>query len=327
MDWLQFFDDHQIDYVTRGPNVKKDNVNIACPFCGDDPSHHMGVSLLDKGYGCWRSANHAGKKSNGLIRALLNCSFNQAKILAQQYSAADPESLDEAIAALMAGEQADKRPDRATELRFRGEFSPIKAKGSTSRFYSYLERRGFGDGTADLCKLYNLRCANTGRFKDRVIIPIYQGGKLVSWTSRAIGKNVEAARYLALSEDQGGLVNVFHTIWNWDELKHGGDLLIIVEGPFDALKVDFYGWELNTCATCTFGTAMSEEQAMMIAEVAKGFEKAVLLYDAGATESIFRAKGLLEHTKVECGFLPPDVEDPGEMSRKQVRKFIRGYLK
>lgn len=325
MDWEAFFTDHGIEYVGRGPNVKRGNVNIACPFCGDDPSHHMGVSLDGKGFGCWRSVNHVGKKPHNLIRALLGCSFNQAKIIAQQYSAADPENLDEALASLQAGSEPDKPAAKRGKLQFRPEFRTIKSRGVSSRFYHYLYNRGFYD-VDKLVKLYDLKCATTGRFKDRIIIPIYMGGELVSWTSRAIGRSTDAPRYLALSEDEGGLINVFHSLWNWDELKQGGDILFIVEGPFDALKMDFYGYKYNTCTTCTFGTAMSDEQAMMIAEVAKGFKKAFLLYDEGATEAIFMARDKLGHTNVECGFLPSNVEDPGAMSKKQVIHMIKGYF-
>jgi hypothetical protein len=334
MDWEAFFRDHNIEYVTRGPNVKKGNVNISCPFCGEDPSHHMGVSLNGKGFGCWRSVTHAGKKPHNLIRALLNCSFNQAKIIAQQYSAADPESLDEALAALEGTMQPDKAPDKPRKLWFPRDFRPIKSTGSTARFYNYIYNRGFGKDTKDVIKLYGLMCATTGRWKNRIIIPIYMDGELVSWTSRIIVKSTDAPRYLALGEepaqgsgDPAGLINVFHSLWNWDELQEGGDLLVVCEGPFDGLKVDFYAIELNSCATCTFGTAMSEEQAMLIAEVAKNFRKAVLLYDEGATEAIFLAKQLLEHTNVEVAFLPHDVEDPGDMTKKHVLNFIREHLK
>lgn len=331
MDWLSFFDDHQIDYVTRGPNVKKGNVNIACPMCGDDPSHHMGVALEKEAWGCWRGANHKGKKAHNLVRALLGCSFNQAKIIVQQYSAADPEDLDDVLDLMLKGyPEREARIIKKQELKFPDEFKRIKKEGSTKRFFKYLKNRGFKK-VDKFCSLYKLRCATTGKFKDRIIIPIYQRKKLVGWTSRAIGKTRDAPRYLALSEDDGGLVNVFHTLWNWDSIMDGGDLLLIVEGPFDALKLDYYALELynegiEAQATCTFGTSMSEQQAMMLSEVARRFKKAVLLYDEGATEAIFRAKELLEHTKVECGFLPPDVEDPGEMTRKEVHNLIKGLL-
>lgn len=327
MNWEAFFDDYRIEWVSRGPNVKRGNINIACPYCGDDHSHHMGVSLEGKGYGCWRSANHAGKKPHNLIRELLKCSFNQAQMIAKQYSVADPEDLDEALAALQGMDAPDKTPTVSKPLDFRPDFKRIKPKGLVSRFYNYLEKRGFGKDTQEVCDLYDLRCAMTGQFKDRIIIPIYQKEKLVSWTSRSIGKNTNAPRYLALSEEHGGLVNVFNTIWNWDELKAGGDLLIIVEGPFDAIKVDYYGIKYDTCATCTFGTSMSEEQAYLLTEVSKNFTKSVLLYDPEATEAIFRARDLLYGTNVECGFLEAGIEDPGAMSKQQVHRFIKNYLK
>lgn len=330
MDWLQFFDDYNIEYVTRGPNVKRGNVNLSCPWCGHDPSHHMGVSLEGKGYGCWRSPNHAGKKPHNLIQAVIQCSFNQARLIAKQYSAADPSNLDEALAALEGTDKPESKPSTPKKLKFRPEFKTIDAKGSTSRFYNYLSKRGFESEVDSLCDLYNLRCATTGKFKDRIIIPIYQDEKLVSWTSRAIGKSGNAPRYLALSEEDeggGGTVNVFNTLWNWDELKEGGDLLIIVEGPFDALKLDYYGIEYNTCTTCTFGTSMSNEQAYLLAEASKNFTKSCLLYDPDATEAIFRARELLYNTNVECGFLDAGIEDPGAMTKKQVRKFIKNYLK
>ncbi len=153
MDWEAFFVDHGIEYVTRGPNVKRGNVNISCPYCGNDPSHHMGVSLDGKGFGCWRSANHAGKKPHNLIKALLGCSFNQAKLVAEQYSSADPDNLDDALALLQADAPAEKPRDKALTLDFWPEFEPVRKRGSGRRFYQYLEGRGFEGRVDDLVTL------------------------------------------------------------------------------------------------------------------------------------------------------------------------------
>jgi hypothetical protein len=104
---------------------------------------------------------------------------------------------------------------------------------------------------------------------------------------------------------------------------HGGETLIVAEGPFDAMKLDYYAMEFDSCATCTFGTSMSVEQAMLIAQASKRFKRSFLLYDEGATEAIFLAKEKLVNTKVECTFLPEGTEDPGEMSGKQVRALYK----
>jgi len=328
MDWEGFLTDHNIEFITRGHNVKKNNVNICCPFCGDDPSFHMGISLQDKGWGCWRSVGHAGIKPHRLIRALINCGAETANILAKQYSQADPSTLDEAIAALQAGDAAPTKATKRPRLAMPAEFKKINAYGSTLRFWLYLEERGFKD-VGFLVDNYKIRCCSTGKFKDRIIIPIYINKKLVSWTSRALGKTIEAARYLALSESEGGLVNVFHTLWNWDEIVKGGDILFITEGPFDALKLDYHFMELMqyaAMATCTFGTAMSEEQALLLREIAPRFKRKYLLYDNGEVESIFLAKDKLVGTGIEIGSIPDSVKDPGEMNRKQVRKLVQTLL-
>lgn len=333
MDWLRFFDDHGIEYVTRGPNVARGNVNIACPYCGNDPSHHMGVSLDKEAFGCWRGMDHKGKAPHNLVRALLGCSFNQAKIITKQYSQADPETLDEALEALVDVYEADTRSDKPAErkkLTYPPQFRDIRKNGLSARFWRYLKDRGFKN-VETFVELYDLKCAHTGKFSNRIIIPVYMDGELAGWTSRAIGEVRDAPRYLALSEEDGGRINIFHSLLNWDDLQSGGDLLIIVEGPFDALKLDYYCIQLEiedyvVRSTCTFGTSMSDTQAMMIAEVAKKFKKVVLLYDPGATEAIFLAKEKLLHTDVECGFLETDVEDPGAMSERQVLEFVTPYL-
>jgi hypothetical protein len=285
----------------------------------------MGISLQGKGYGCWRSASHSGIKPLRLVRALLNCSYETGRVIVQQYSAADPADLDEAIRLLEAGYKPANKPDKRNRLLMPPEFRPIRQDGTTSRFWQYLEQRGF-QPVRKFVYIYRLCCASTGYWKDRIIIPIYMDGKLQSWTSRALGNPVNAPRYLALSEDQGGLINVFHSLWNWDSLQENGNVLIVAEGPFDALKLDFYGYEYDCCATCTFGTSMSEVQAMMIDEASRNFKRTILLYDKDATEAIFLAKDKLVHTKVEIGFLPDGVEDPGDMSKAQVQKLFQSFM-
>lgn len=330
MDWLQFFDDHGVDYVLRGPNVKSGNVNIACPFCGDDPSHHMGVNLSNENWGCWRASNHAGRKAPNLVKAVLACSYLQAKMIVDQYSRADPENLDDALAGLLAFESppAAKFEAPAKPLNMPPAFKPIKAHGTTAKFYNYLKNRGFKD-VDKFCKTYNLRAASTGKWGSRIIIPIYINKELVSWTSRAIGKVKDAPRYLALSEldeDFKSKVNVFHALLNFDKLQKGGKVLFVCEGPFDALKIDYYGRKYGAQATCTFGTAMSVEQAYKISELVSLFDQVVLLYDASAVESIFLASDKLMHTKVIIGSLPKGVDDPGDLSAKQVKALIKKTL-
>ena len=52
-DVISFLEEYNIDYTTSGKNVTSGWVEINCPFCGDDPSYHMGVNLSSGLYHCW----------------------------------------------------------------------------------------------------------------------------------------------------------------------------------------------------------------------------------------------------------------------------------
>ena len=113
MNWIEFIEAYAIDYVTRGPNTKKGEISVRCPWCGDsDPSHHMGISLATDNWGCHRNPQHRGKAPTGLIAALLGCNWHQAKLIAAQYSIVDPDSLGDALAALTATSEPRKAPAR-----------------------------------------------------------------------------------------------------------------------------------------------------------------------------------------------------------------------
>jgi hypothetical protein len=320
MDWPQFFHDHDIEFVTLGNNVKRGNINIRCPWCGDDdPSQHLGVALGKEAYACWRNPQHAGKSPYRLIQALLGCSYSQARLVVATYTQVDPGGLDTALAVLTAMGEPPRPVAGHEVLSYPPEFRSIKATGSTARFWQYLSRRHFDD-VGDLCARYRLQCALTERWKDRVIIPFFDQKALIGWTARAIQPTLEAPRYLSSSE------TVKKIIFNEDELMDGGKLLFVVEGPFDALKIDYYGEPYRVRATCGFGLTMTIDQISILSMLRKRFKKVVILFDQGATEAAFRALDWLQGPNVSIGSLPEGVKDPGELSRDGVEALMGEHL-
>lgn len=326
MDWIRLFEDHNIPYVTRGPNVTKNNVGIQCPWCGDDdPSEHLNVSLMKEAYGCWRSSGHGGHQPYRLIQALLGGSYGQAKLVAAQYSAPDPSTLDQALAALTGTSEApkpvagDEAPMSSHLLEFR-DFHRIRGKRSTptrwggsKKYWEYLKGRGFSP-VSGLCDEYDLRYTTTGQWKDRVIIPLYQQHELIGWTARALVKPHVAPRYLSSSNA------VKSTIFNEDELRaYEGHLLFITEGPFDAMKLDFYGKTCGVRATCGFGVSLNIGQICLLRSLAGNFKRSAIVFDRGTTEASMK---ISEWLGTQAVTIPPYVKDPGEMTADQVHKFI-----
>ena len=318
MDWVKLFEDNHIEYVTNSPNVKKGNINIRCPWCGeDDPSQHLGISLNGQGYGCWRNAAHRGKNASFLIRAILGCSYSQAQHIENQYSKSDPDVFTMFTINYMVDgsvEEIDhtKKEQAAipSPLEMPPEFKPILEQG---RFFDYLKNRGF-DAPYWVARAYNLKCCNTGRWKDRIIIPIYQNGKLVAWTGRALQNPIVAPRYLSTGDA------IKTALFNEDRIRKGGKYLFITEGPFDAMKIDYYGYPMYAAATAVFGTSVTMTQISILREVAAKYQKVILLFDADATETTFNMSDWIPEAII--GNLPFDVKDPGELSKSQVQQLV-----
>src|ERR1700733_8416251 len=311
MDWPAFLEAHHIDFVTSGPNTRRGQISTRCPWCGDDdPSQHLSISLTKDAFGCWRNAKHAGRKPYSLVAALLGCSFSQARVIVAQYNATDPASFDEAITALGGAPEAPQQPLALPE-GLPPDFRQIKPTGLTSRFWRYLENRGFDDVVA-LTQQYGLLCCQHGRWKDRVIIPLYQGGKLIGWTARAIQPVISAPRYLSSSPA------IKNTVFNEDILLQGGKILYITEGPFDAIKIDFYGSRLGVRSTCLFGVNPTVDQISILRALSKNFEQVRILFDAEAFEPALLISDWLSAKNVAIESLPVGIKDPGNLSRKQV---------
>src|SRR5229473_242641 len=105
-NWLQFLQSYNIQYIDKGSYVSKGNVNICCPFCDYDEKYYLGISLDNKGYGCWWSSSHRGKNPVRLVQALLKCSYQEAARICGDETVLlpDSQSFEETISSLLSEE-------------------------------------------------------------------------------------------------------------------------------------------------------------------------------------------------------------------------------
>lgn len=331
-DWMTFLREHRIPYVTSGPNVKRGETNIRCPFCGSaDPSQHMGLNLDTGWWSCWRNrAQHSGKSPLRLIMALLHVPYMRARELAgfgEGY--VDPEGFDALAARLLRTPGATARPEevRRRKLMMDESFRPITWRGSTRRAYAYLyEERGFsgrsqaGNDVDVLCKLYDLRMG-TGDFDSRIVIPYVQDHELMTWTGRAIAPST--VRYRDLSIDQS-IAAPKATLFNHDAMydRHAR-ILLVEEGPFDALKTDFYAEPYGVRAVAMSTNTITEEQAFLLQNAVGHFDRVLVVLDNkngfGAVDSM-RMKQSLAFLGDSFGItgVPFHAGDPGELTPDQV---------
>ena len=109
-------------------------------------------------------------------------------------------------------------------------------------------------------------------------------------------------------------------LWYDRLLRHGGRKLIITEGPFDALKVDyaFNDAGVPNKVTCTFGVSYTPEQLDQIRELSTVFDKVVILFDDGAMGVALTLQRDLRDIQPSVAHVPRGVKDPGMMTVKQV---------
>ena len=238
-DVISWLEDQGIDYITGGKNVSAGWVEANCPFCGDDPSYHLGINLDSKMINCWR----CGTKGpvTRYIKEVLGCSNTMANTIIAKYSFKDFE--------LLHSKNKEKPPNETIRWP-----SPLYDY-LLDPHREYLRRRDFIPSLLE--EKYRLKStAMTGdSWKWRIIIPVFFNGKCVTYTSRRITENSSDPRWKNCPSDQS-LIPIKDTLYNIDSHCSGTPILL-VEGPSDV-------WRIGDGAVGCFTSFMSDPQLQIL---------------------------------------------------------------
>jgi hypothetical protein len=320
-NWQAFLDRYRVPYNTRGPNTPTNALTVGCPFCGAaDPSDHMVVWRSGR-WSCWRNHSHRGGHPSKLVQALIGCSVAEAqRITASASPTPTATDLDQITA-----EMFDDKPAAVRELSFPPEFRPLKNEWACQPFIKYLRGRGIRGSCDYLHWRYGLRYCTRGSFKGRLIFPVMHKGKLISWTGRTIYP-VEKLRYKSLTTDAEvaakqslspavAPINHFVMWHDWLAKANVQELhtFILVEGPFDALKLNTIG-EPIVVATCWTGSEPTTKQIDVLRTLAPRFKRRVVISDSDMPEKADKIAAALSTLDFEAVSLPADVDDPAEIN-------------
>lgn len=331
-DIERFYQQRGIDYIDKGVNVKKDEINISCPFCNSsanpDPSYHLGVATNGKHWSCWRDKKHRGRTLHRLIMKLIRVSYNEASdILGEKVTWLEEGAFDTLDPENLFSEATEEQEEKTLELP--DNFTKFQHFRSGVPYENYLTDRQFHPNHIDdFVSQYDLRYCISGIWAGRILLPINFNFDLVTWTGRAIGRNA-SLRYRSLSERETALVSIKDVVFNFDELlNYKGKVLFITEGPFDAMKMDFYGQRVKCRATCLFSKALRTSQLILLAELADNFDKLVVLLDSSELDTELEVQSMFAfiQDKIELGVLPEGIDDPGELSQTGVLRVCHKYM-
>lgn len=329
LDWRAFLDQHRIPYSEKGRNISKGNIAVKCPWCSDDPSMHLNISLRGDGYNCWRDSEHRGRNEAYLVHALLRIPLSKARELVYGEEKRFPTEDD--FAATMDklfGEEYAKPKPKSLEIP--KAWRPLygsDAKSPARRLaLQYLIGRGYPQHDAEaLAQRFDIHYAVSGEWIRRVIFPVRdEHGHIVNFTGRSVMQK-PLVRYKTVDRSEA-ILHMSECLFDYHTLnKIQGKVLVVCEGPFDALRISWIGEPFGIFATCIFTQNVSEGQAERLRRLASRFERVGILFDRGAELQAQRAQFELGFERFE---LPEyrKVKDPADLTGGQALMFARSLV-
>lgn len=289
---IAYFESRGIQHWTTGKNVTQGWVNIQCVYPGcDDASNHLGTSLSTGLHSCWKCGRKGGPEQ--LVMAIEHCSYGEAAETVRRFSSG-PIPIAQHRGSVREATGAFMLPKTAT----------WDLPGPHAR---YLLNRGF-DLDHIQQEYHVMACYTVGRYRHRVIIPIYLNGVLVNFIARDITGKAEK-KYL-MAPNREALVPGEQLLYNLDR---AGRSVALVEGATDV-------WRIGPGAVGVLGTKLTEEKISLLPQ--RGVERAFVVYDQDAAERgmelAWRVSKLVKH--VENIWLPagdPDAyfaENPSDLA-------------
>jgi hypothetical protein len=248
-DVVSYLQEKDVPYLTQGKNVGSGWIELNCPYCGDDPSAHLGVNLKSKRTNCWR-CGHKGSILE-LVKGWEKCSWGDAEGIIKQFR----------LGVLPVAE-----PFSPAKKIVQKEFHlpPEAVSQFLDHHWWFLKNKGFDP--EEIISRYSLQaCWEMGEFKFRIIIPIYQDKLLVNYSGRAVIDGM-VPKYKHCHNDQA-VIPAKRCLYGIDEVK---DKAVVVEGPMDV-------WRMGPGSVALLGMEWTLHQVCKI--VNRGLKEIYVMFD------------------------------------------------
>jgi len=301
---LKITEDDVLDILNSHKKKSGDQYVTKCPYCGKDDHFYIGYRTDRQGWfwdckkckeegGMYRLLSFLGRLDEFLDKTI---DLNTLNKLSEDIGLKNDEFEDISL----------DLPEKRLPIGYRRIFSN-----------EYLESRGFSN--ADF---YNIEVGSTDlstKFKDYVIFPIRQNGKVVGYVGRSVLSKEECKqqnklRYNNSKSDFGKMV------YGIEGLDHNIHTLILVEGIFDQIRIVKFLEENEIEGVgvgCTFGNKISIYQVKNILRL--DLKKAILFYDIDAIKETKKYGQFLElffpEVKISC---LSSGKDPDEASDQEL---------
>lgn len=288
-----FLREYHVDFKRPGEHhhATTGRLQVDCPFCSSgSKKYRMGIALSAAFANCWVCGPHK------ILETLVGVTkqpwseckqfLKEQNLGAQYYNRIQYPDRQEGQTII---------PDNVSVTL------PIPHK-------RYLESRGLNP--KDLANTWDIRGIGIApRLQWRLFIPVYFGGEMFSWTTRALHDNTKL-RYISAST-QESRAPIKHLLYGEDYVL---DKIMVVEGPLDV-------WKIGKGAVATFGLEYTKQQLYRIAK----YPVRYICFDLGKREAM-QAKKLADELAMfpgETKWIELSAKDPGSASEKELKKLRR----
>lgn len=265
---IKKIDDGELRSVLINPKLNTRGQYICdCPFCGKE--RHFYISKETQLFDCKKCGE------SGSVYKLL-------KHLDKTYLLGDATVEErKIIKSIREMREEEKEVDEVDVSPLPVRKMPVGWKVTVAS--TYLRNRGITD---DDCKRYNIGyTALMKKYREYVLIPIYDGGEIRAFLGRYGAKKIPEGK-LRYNNSRGSDFSAL--LFGYDEIVlNETKTVILVEGIFDKIACDKHLelWDSNDIkCVCTFGKKISDIQIKKL--MLKGVDNIVLLYDFDALKDI-----------------------------------------
>jgi DNA primase len=145
----------------------------------------------------------------------------------------------------------------------------------------------------------------------RLLIPLHRGGEIITWSGRDI-LGYSDAKYLTKP------IRGYAPIYDPDRSKPKPDVLILVEGPMDAMRISAASRRMPWAAMALCGKHLGPDKLTSIKMAARTCSRIIVAMDADVAIStvyqiINEVRSVTRINRIHRARLPGGAKDPGDI--------------
>lgn len=295
--WEDFLQNAGLEVTQRG-----DEVGGECPWCHwKRQSFYLNV---EKGvYKCHYC--HESGWAIDVVRHVLRLPTAEAiqRVLEARASIYEEDPYEDDEVWLEAEEAVEEEPPPSVDIPLPWFTLAGNDSFSARPYLKYARTRM----TDEQIERYGVGYCPSGRWADRIIVPVQYAGRLVTFVARAIYDDMTPKVDTPPGNEQYSYLFNLERVW-------GEKTVIITEGVFDALAVPEY-------SVATFGKKVTDAQVALL--VAAGVKNLIIAWDADAQTEIYDTYLRLRYRFDTVRAIElPDGEDPASLGHDDMVEML-----